>query len=342
MQQALFDDLAPSPSPSPWPWPSALPEGLRYEPSFLSPTDEASLIALILRLPMKAARYEGYTARRRVVSFGGSFDYDTNRLRPSAALIDQLHPLRTAVARWAWLDPRSLVHAVVAEYTPGTPLGLHRDVPDFEDVFGVSLGGEALLRFRPHPPDQQRRERVVKLRVEPRSIYAMRGRARWAWQHSVAPVDALRWSITFRTARDMGQSESAIAAGAKGIDWMRMGAAFASLAANDCAIRAATTAPCIGIPKMNFRSLLPSVLLGAIASARSMTPMASIAAARLAGRRPPGRLVLLDQPVVKLGALVMGVGELFGDKMKRAPDRTVPFGLLARVMSAGIAGAAMA
>jgi uncharacterized membrane protein len=89
-------------------------------------------------------------------------------------------------------------------------------------------------------------------------------------------------------------------------------------------------------------SLLPSLLIGAIASARSMTPMAAIATARLAGRRTPGQLVLLDHPVVKVGALAMGIGELFGDKMKTAPDRTVFLGLLARVMSAGIAGAALA
>jgi uncharacterized membrane protein len=38
----------------------------------------------------------------------------------------------------------------------------------------------------------------------------------------------------------------------------------------------------------------------------------------------------------------MGVGELFGDKMKTAPDRTVFLGLLARTLSAGIAGAALA
>jgi len=82
--------------------------------------------------------------------------------------------------------------------------------------------------------------------------------------------------------------------------------------------------------------------MGVVASARSMTPMATIAAARLAGRRTPGRLVLLDRPLFRFGALAMGVGELFGDKMKTAPDRTVPLGLLARVSSAGIAGAALA
>jgi uncharacterized membrane protein len=93
---------------------------------------------------------------------------------------------------------------------------------------------------------------------------------------------------------------------------------------------------------MRRPGLLSSVLMGAVASARSMTPMATIALARLAGRRTPGPLLLLDHPVVKAGALAMGAGELVGDKMKTAPDRTVFLGLLARVMSAGIAGAALA
>ena len=93
---------------------------------------------------------------------------------------------------------------------------------------------------------------------------------------------------------------------------------------------------------MTFPRLLFSALIGAVASARSMTPMASLAAARLLGRRTPGQLVLLNHPVFKVGALAMGVGELLGDKMKSAPDRTVFLGLLARTLSAGIAGAALA
>ena len=95
-------------------------------------------------------------------------------------------------------------------------------------------------------------------------------------------------------------------------------------------------------PAMKLSNLWPSALIGAVASARSMTPMASIAAARIAGRETPGELALLDRSLFKAGALAMGAGELLGDKMKTAPDRTVPLGLLARVMSAGIAGAALA
>ncbi|GAB2859187.1 hypothetical protein GCM10027277_29590 [Pseudoduganella ginsengisoli] len=93
---------------------------------------------------------------------------------------------------------------------------------------------------------------------------------------------------------------------------------------------------------MNFRNLLPSFLIGAVASARAMTPMATLATARLADRHTSGKLVLLDRPLFKYGALAMGAGELFGDKLKSAPDRTVLPGLVARVMSAGIAGAALA
>ena len=87
---------------------------------------------------------------------------------------------------------------------------------------------------------------------------------------------------------------------------------------------------------------LPSLLIGAVASARSMTPMAALAGAHLAGRPMPGQLVLLGRPLFTFGALAMGAGELAGDKMKSAPDRTVFLGLLARIMSAGIAGAALA
>ncbi|HEY8876558.1 MAG TPA: hypothetical protein VIN03_03270 [Roseateles sp.] len=93
---------------------------------------------------------------------------------------------------------------------------------------------------------------------------------------------------------------------------------------------------------MSIRKLLGPALIGAVASARSMTPMASIALARLAGRRTPGRLLLLDRPLFRFGALALGAGELVGDKLKTAPDRTVFLGLLARAMSAGIAGAALA
>ncbi|MDO9434888.1 alpha-ketoglutarate-dependent dioxygenase AlkB [Hydrogenophaga sp.] len=174
-------------------------EGLVYEAGFLWPDEERRLIEVVESLPLQAAVYKQYTARRRVVSYGGSYDFDANRLVPSAPLDERLHHLRKRVAQWLAIDPEEFVHVLVAEYAPGTPLGWHRDVPDFETVVGVSLGVTATLRFRPYSEHLPRR--VVRLEVSPRSIYCLTGEARWNWQHAVSPTNGLRWSITFRTKR---------------------------------------------------------------------------------------------------------------------------------------------
>jgi hypothetical protein len=57
---------------------------------------------------------------------------------------------------------------------------------------------------------------------------------------------------------------------------------------------------------MKLRDLFSSMLIGAVTSARSMTPMASFAGARLLGHRTPRRLVLLDRPELRYSALAMG------------------------------------
>lgn len=175
--------------------------GLRYELEFLSREEEAELIEIIRSLPLHAAKYKDYLARRKVISFGGSYDFDTNELRPTEELDERLLPLRRRVAAWHGTSPQQLVHTLVSEYVPGTPLGWHRDVPNFEGIIGVSLGGKASLRFRPYPYTPALQKQVVGLEVQPRSIYRMAGDARWKWQHSIEPTKELRWSITFREAR---------------------------------------------------------------------------------------------------------------------------------------------
>jgi alkylated DNA repair dioxygenase AlkB len=178
-----------------------LPEGMVYETGFLDAAEEAHWIALAASLPLKEMNYKGYTARRRVVSFGGKYDFSANRLEAASPLPAEFEPLRARAGAWAGIAPEAFTQVLVAEYREGTPLGWHRDVPDFEDVIGVSLLGEAVMRFRPYPPREPKKAGVIKLTVQPRSIYLLRGPSRWAWQHSVSPTRALRYSITFRTSR---------------------------------------------------------------------------------------------------------------------------------------------
>jgi alkylated DNA repair dioxygenase AlkB len=183
------------------PPPPLLPEGMVYEREFLSPQEEQALVRIAASLPLKEMNYKGYTARRRVASYGGRYDFSANQLEAASPLPSQLEPLRARVAQWLAVEPETFTQVLVAEYREGTPLGWHRDVPDFEDVVGVSMLGEAVMRFRPYPPREPKKAAVLKLAVEPRSIYLLRGPARWSWQHSVAATGELRYSITFRTPR---------------------------------------------------------------------------------------------------------------------------------------------
>jgi alkylated DNA repair dioxygenase AlkB len=179
---------------------SAPPEGFLYRTDFLSPAQEAQLLEQIRALPFRQAQYKEWRARRRIVSFGGSYDFSRNELTAAPPIPEFLRPLRAEVAQWANIPVARIEHAMVAEYQPATPLGWHRDVPQFEEVVGVSLLGRARLRFRPWPPKHNQRT-TYALELEPRSAYLVRGAARWQWQHAVSPTKELRYSITFRTRR---------------------------------------------------------------------------------------------------------------------------------------------
>ena len=41
----------------------------------------------------------------------------------------------------------------------------------------------------------------LEVLAEPRSAYLLRGPSRTEWEHSIPPVDELRYSVTFRTPR---------------------------------------------------------------------------------------------------------------------------------------------
>lgn len=183
-----------------------LPAGLYFEADFLGRDDEGDLLAAIAAMPLHEARYKAYTARRRIASFGTQYDFEANELQRCQPLPASLKPLsdlaRALLARAGGSGPRRFTNALVAEYAPGTPLGWHRDVPDFEIIVGFSLLGSARMRLRPYPPTEPRRHAVQTIELPPRSAYVLQGEARWGWQHSIAPTDELRYSITFRTPAD--------------------------------------------------------------------------------------------------------------------------------------------
>lgn len=175
-----------------------LPAGLDHQDDFLSPAEEVHLIAAFAELPFREATFQQYTARRRVVRFGLGYDAESERWVAIDALPDWLAALRERVAARQRVAEGAFVHALVTEYRPGTPIGWHRDKPEYGMVVGISLGGRARMRFRPYD-NRKDRAAVMALELAPRSLYVMQEDVRWLWQHSIPPVKSLRYSITLRT-----------------------------------------------------------------------------------------------------------------------------------------------
>jgi len=90
--------------------------------------------------------------------------------------------------------------------------------------------------------------------------------------------------------------------------------------------------------------MIHSFLIGLVAGARAMTPLAAVSEAAHRGALPrdSGAPSWLGHPLVAAGSKALAAGELMGDKMHSAPDRIVLAGLLARLATGAIAGAALA
>jgi alkylated DNA repair dioxygenase AlkB len=176
------------------------PEGFRYRPELITPDDEASLLARVRDLPFREFEFHGHTGRRRVVSFGWRYDFSARHLQKADDIPEYLLPLREAAAAFAGMKPEEFQHVLVTEYGAGAGIGWHRDKAVFGEVVGVSLVAPCVLRMR-RAVGKKKWERS-KVSLESRSAYLLSGPARTEWEHSIPPVDALRYSITFRNLRE--------------------------------------------------------------------------------------------------------------------------------------------
>jgi alkylated DNA repair dioxygenase AlkB len=183
-QGDLFGDVRPQ-----------LPAGFRYEPDLVPQNVQEDLLQVIPALDMKPFDFHGYEGKRRVISYGWRYDYQENRVRKAEDVPDFLHPVREIASAFAGIRPEQLPQALVTEYEPGAPIGWHRDKGAFGRVIGISLLSSCTFRLRRRVGDKWER---ASIRAEPGSIYILSGPSRSEWEHSIPPVEELRYSITFR------------------------------------------------------------------------------------------------------------------------------------------------
>jgi alkylated DNA repair dioxygenase AlkB len=175
---------------------TSVPAGFRYQPDLLSRLEEQEFLHNLANLPFREFEFHGYLGKRRVVSFGWQYDFNTEKLRATDDMPPFLLPLRDSAARFAGLDAADLQHVLLTEYAPGAGIGWHKDKAVFGDVVGISLVSPCIFRFRRKDGSKWQRSSV---KAQPRSAYLLHGPSRTEWEHSIPPVDSLRYSVTFRT-----------------------------------------------------------------------------------------------------------------------------------------------
>lgn len=175
-----------------------LPQGLRFAPELVTTSQERGLIDWAQTLDFKPFEFRGYVGARRVISFGWRYDFARRALDGAEPIPEALLPLRLQVADFTGHAPEAFQQALVLEYRPGAGIGWHRDRPEFGEVAGVSLGSPCPLRLRRKTAAGWDRSSLI---ATPRSAYLLSGSVRDQWEHSIAPVRALRYAITFRTLR---------------------------------------------------------------------------------------------------------------------------------------------
>jgi alkylated DNA repair dioxygenase AlkB len=172
-----------------------LPDGFRYRPDVISAADEKRLVARFETLPLKPFEFHGYLGNRRIFTFGHKYMFAGADAGEDHSIPNDMRPLMEIAGEISGQPATRFEQIMVTEYAPGAGIGWHRDKPEFADVIAFSLLAPCTLRFRRAEGETWQRR---KLQVEPRSAYLLRGAARWDWYHSIPPVDALRYSVTFR------------------------------------------------------------------------------------------------------------------------------------------------
>ncbi|MBO9152034.1 alpha-ketoglutarate-dependent dioxygenase AlkB [Chitinophaga sp. GCM10012297] len=174
------------------------PPGFLYFPGFISEKEETSLVETIAALELHTFMFQGYAAKRKTASFGFDYSFKDKHLKKGRPIPETFSWLIEKVARAAQVSPEEVLELLVTEYPPGAVINWHRDAPPFNMVAGISLLSDCSFRLRPH----EEKRPLFSFPVERRSLYIMAGEARALWQHSIAPVQQLRYSITLRTVKN--------------------------------------------------------------------------------------------------------------------------------------------
>ncbi len=174
------------------------PAGLVMVSEAVDAVEEAALAERIDAAHLEPFRFGQWQGKRLTASFGSAYDYQRGRVTEAPPMPGWLLGLRERLAGLVGMEAGALSQALLIRYDPGAGIGWHRDRPQFDEVLGLSLSAPAVLRLRRRVEGGFERHSVPLARG---SLYRLSGEVRTEWEHSIAPLEQTRRSITFRTLR---------------------------------------------------------------------------------------------------------------------------------------------
>ena len=162
---------------------------------FVTPAEEVELVDFVRDLPYVPRWHRGREIKsRRQYDFGAGYE-PSGRLTAAEPIPQELGWLHARVEDYCGARFDQLI---VNWYPRGGGITPHTDHPQRfgEPIAGLSLRSHCLLVGTLEKAGEQS-DRVSQV-VAPRSLYVLRGDARWHWKHSVTGVRSNRWSLTYR------------------------------------------------------------------------------------------------------------------------------------------------
>jgi alkylated DNA repair dioxygenase AlkB len=178
-----------------------LPAGFHYYPDFITEQEEMELAEIIWQYQLKTVIFRGFEAKRKVVNFGYDYHFDKGMITKGNQIPKELEAICSKVSDKLNFSSDELKTILVTKYPVGSVINWHRDGPPFEKIVGISLLSDCNLKLRPYNKLKRSRSDVISFATKRRSLYLMEGEVREEWEHSIAPVPHLRYSITMRTLR---------------------------------------------------------------------------------------------------------------------------------------------
>jgi alkylated DNA repair dioxygenase AlkB len=179
-----------------------LPDGLALLPDFITPDREEEIVS-IARDAIELGRDDPFlkrVKRRRLARFG--FTYDDSQVVFSVAPLVQIAPIPASLkmladeVRTALVVEDAFDAVAVNAYAAGDGIHPHIDTSQFAELIAVvSIGGASVTTFT-------REHRSFAIRIPPRSLFVIRGQARYDCAHAVEAdptLEGIRYSIVFRT-----------------------------------------------------------------------------------------------------------------------------------------------